>query len=406
MRKASTILFITMILSVISACGNTDLTESNSSHVRYNSTVTVWYEDDLTDLWNNFQELSEEYNNSNGKEQSVSITCRSFPDDSSLVHELMDSSTPPSIVLCSGETAAYLEHIGIPQYTNESFQPWQLARFDQDLLSSGMTDSGLFGVPIAFSPEILLVNNERVKDANSYSQESLLTLEGINATAMYFEDETGSPFFTAESFSSIIRNTMAARGEDFHAKRDVDIASDNFKYAYNILAQIAFHQSMVLSDEDASQLVLQGDVPCAIVRSESLMKHAEDADPESITILPYPYLENGEKVYGLHFCTAVITGQKENEQHAAAEFLSWLCGNGDRLTADTGFFPAYAIAEGETHAGSITGSSAIYQAIGSAYSVMEQTGRPYFSGNPTEFYENWVSFEQDYRKRLSNLLDS
>lgn len=406
MRKASTILFITMILSVISACGNMDLTESNSSHVRYNSTVTVWYEDDLTDLWNNFQELSEEYNNSNGREQSVSVTCRSFPDDSSLVHELKESSNPPSIVFCSGDTAAYLEHIGIPQYTNESFQPWQLARFDQELLSSGTNDSGLFGVPIAFSPEILLVNNARVHDAQSYSQDSLLTLEGINATSMYFEDETGSPFFTAESFSSIIRNTMAARGEDFHANRDVDIASDNFKYAYNILAQIAFHQSMVLSDEDASQLVLQGDVPCAIVRSESLMKHAEDVDPESITILPYPYLENGEKVYGLHFCSAVITGQKENEQHAAAEFLSWLCGNGDRLTADTGFFPAYAIAEGETRAGSITGSSAIYRAIGSAYSVMEQTGRPYFSGNPTEFYENWVSFEQDYRKRLSNLLDS
>ena len=159
MKKASTILFITMILSLISACGNMDLTESNSAHQRYNSDVSVWYVDDQSDLWDHFEDLAAEYNETNGKEQSVTITSRSFPDDQSLVHELMDASRPPSVVLCSGETAAYLDFIGIPHSTNECFQEWQLAHFDQDFLSSGMNDSGLFSVPIAFSPEILLINN-------------------------------------------------------------------------------------------------------------------------------------------------------------------------------------------------------------------------------------------------------
>ena len=243
MKKASAILFITMILSVISACGDMDLTESNSAHQRYNSNVSVWYVDDHSDLWTNFENLSDEYNSTNGKEQSVKISSRSFPDDQSLVHELMDAPKPPSVVLCSGETAAYLDFIGIPHSTNKCFQDWQLAHFDQDYLSSGMNDRGRFSVPISFSPEILFINNQLVDGTESYSPENLSTLEGLNSTSFYYEKETGKPFFTAESFSSIIRTTMASRGEDFHAKRNVDIDSDNFKYAYNILAQIAFHQA-------------------------------------------------------------------------------------------------------------------------------------------------------------------
>ena len=314
MKKASTILFITMILSVISACGDMDLTESNSAHQRYNSNVSVWYVDDHSDLWTNFENLSDEYNSTNGKEQSVKISSRSFPDDQSLVHELMDAPKPPSVVLCSGETAAYLDFIGIPHSTNKCFQDWQLAHFDQDYLSSGMNDRGRFSVPISFSPEILFINNQLVDGTESYSPENLSTLEGLNSTSFYYEKETGKPFFTAESFSSIIRTTMASRGEDFHAKRNVDIDSDNFKYAYNILAQIAFHQALILSDEDASQLVLNGEIPCAIVRSDSLMKHIDKEDVDSYTFLPYPYLENGEKVYGLHFwsfdhgCAATVIG--------------------------------------------------------------------------------------------------
>ena len=253
----------------------------------------------------------------------------------------MDAPKPPSVVLCSGETAAYLDFIGIPHSTNKCFQDWQLAHFDQDYLSSGMNDRGRFSVPISFSPEILFINNQLVDGTESYSPENLSTLEGLNSTSFYYEKETGKPFFTAESFSSIIRTTMASRGEDFHAKRNVDIDSDNFKYAYNILAQIAFHQALILSDEDASQLVLNGEIPCAIVRSDSLMKHIDKEDVDSYTFLPYPYLENGEKVYGLHFCSAMVTAKKEKEMYAAAEFLSWLCSNGDRLTADTGFFPSW-----------------------------------------------------------------
>lgn len=405
MKKASTILFITMILSVISACGDMDLTESNSAHQRYNSNVSVWYVDDHSDLWTNFENLSDEYNSTNGKEQSVKISSRSFPDDQSLVHELMDAPKPPSVVLCSGETAAYLDFIGIPHSTNKCFQDWQLAHFDQDFLSSGMNDRGRFSVPISFSPEILFINNQLVDGTESYSPENLSTLEGLNSTSFYYEKETGKPFFTAESFSSIIRTTMASRGEDFHAKRNVDIDSDNFKYAYNILAQIAFHQALILSDEDASQLVLNGEIPCAIVRSDSLMKHIDKEDVDSYTFLPYPYLENGEKVYGLHFCSAMVTAKKEKEMYAAAEFLSWLCSNGDRMTADTGFFPSWAVSEGETHTSRIIGSDAFYRVIGNAFNQMEQTGHPYYSGNPSEYYENWQTFEQDYRERMSHLLD-
>ena len=406
MKKASTILFITMILSVISACGNMDLTESNSAHQRYNSDVSVWYVDDQSDLWDHFEDLAAEYNETNGKEQSVTITSRSFPDDQSLVHELMDASKPPSVVLCSGETAAYLDFIGIPHSTNECFQEWQLAHFDQDFLSSGMNDSGLISVPIAFSPEILLINNQRVEGTESYAPENLSTLEGVNATSFHCRNETGLPFCTAESFASVIRTTMAARGEDFHGKRDADIASDNFKYAYNVLAQIAFYRSMALSDEDASQMVLSGEVPCAIVCAESLMKHLDNVDAGAYTILPYPYLENGEKVFGLHFCSAMVTAKKEKEMYAAAEFLSWLCSNGNRLTADSGFFPAWAVSEGETHSSGISGSSQFYRSIGNALTRMEQTGRPYYSGNSAEYYENWQSFEQDYRKRMSKLQNS
>ena len=102
----------------------------------------------------------------------------------------------------------------------------------------------------------------------------------------------------------------------------------------------------------------------------------------------------------------MVTTKKMKEMYAAAEFLSWLCSNGNRLTADTGFFPAWAVSEGETHTSGISGSSQFYRSIGNAFSQMEKTGRPYYSGNPAEYYENWQAFEQDYRKRMSKLQNS
>lgn len=406
MKKLSTALFITMILSLISACGNGDLTESNAASYRYRSEVSIWYVDDHSGLWNNLDDLMEEYNASNGKEHVITVSAQSFKDDKSLVDALLDEEHLPSLVMCSGDTASYLNHIGIPSHTGTAFKDWQMSRFDSDYLNSGIIDGSLYCVPMAASPDILIINNALVEGVSSYRQETLSTLEGLGVVAADFTKETGTPFFSSESFSGMIRTGMAEFGETFHASRQTDISCDYFKYVYNVLAQIAFNRAMVVSEEDPSEMVLSGTVPCVCVSAESFMKHAGELDPSAITILPAPRMQEGNGSYILHFCSALITGSSEKEQAASAEFLSWLVANGDSFTADSGFFPTLTVNEGESHSSRISGNNDIYRLIARAFSQQEQERPVFYPENNAEYYQQVSDFEADYRTRLLNLIES
>ena len=64
------------------------------------------------------------------------------------------------------------------------------------------------------------------------------------------------------------------------------------------------------------------------------------ADPDTLSVLPYPVVSGGTALYPASLLTAAITSSGSEDQTAAAVFLSWLLGNGDTLTANSGYYPS------------------------------------------------------------------
>ena len=406
MRKTSILIFLAMILSLVAGCGRSDLNPSDPGYNRYHSTVSVWYVDDCSKCWDHLEDLIKEYNTENGKANAVKVRASAYSSDRDLVDALLTEEQVPSIVICSGDTAAYLHSIGVSTATDQCFQDWQISRFDSSYLNAGVIDNVLVSVPVAASPDILILNNSLVQNCPSYYQESVTSLESLCQMASTYLQETDQPFLTSESYTTMIRTGMAQLGDTFHADRAVDIQSNNFKYVYNVLAQVAFNRGLSASEEDVTELVMDGKIACGVVSAQSFMKHVDESKLSNISIFPYPTVQNGQSLYHLHFNSALVTASDETEQSAAADFLSWLAAHSDRLTENTGYFPVMAVSEGETHASRISGDSAAYRAIANAFADQERNGSAYNSKNAAEYYENSAAFEADLRNRLKHLNDS
>lgn len=406
MKKTSILIVLAMIISLLAGCGRSDLNPSDPGYNHYHSTVSVWYVDDQSKCWDHMEELIKEYNKDNGKANAVKVHASSYSSDRDLVDALLTEEEVPSIVICSGDTAAYLHSIGISTATDHCFQDWQISRFDSNYLSAGIIDDVLVSVPVAASPDILIVNNALVQNCPSYYQESMTSLESLCQMASTYIQETGQPFLTSESYTTMLRTGLAQLGDTLHADRSIDIQSENFKYVYNILAQVAFNRGLSSSEEDVTELVLNGNIACGVVSAQSFMKHVDEAKLSNVSCFPYPSVQNGQALYHLHFNSALVTAADEKEQNASADFLSWLATRSDRLTEDTGYFPVMAVSEGETHASRISGDSAAYRAIANAFANQERNGKVYVSSNASEYYQNCAAFEADLRNRLKHLTDT
>ena len=406
MKRTSVLLFLSMIITLVSGCGRGDLSPSDPGYNHYHSTVSVWYVDDQSECWSNLDDLIKEYNSDNGKANAVKVRASSFSSDRDLVDALLEEDKSPSIVICSGDTAAYLHSIGISSATDRCFQDWQISRFDSSYLESGVIDDTLVSVPLAASPDILILNNELVQNSPSYYQESVTSLESLCQMASTYIQETGKPFLAAESYTTMIRTGMAQLNDTFHADRSIDIQSNNFKYVYNVLAQVAFNRGLTSRQDDVTELVMNGEIACGVVSAQSFMKHINESKLSNVSIFPYPTVQNGQNKYHLLFCSAMVTASAEKEQAASADFLSWLAAHSDRFTEDTGYFPVMAVSEGETHASRLSGDSAAYRAIANAFAQQERDGTAYIPSNGAEYYQNYGAFEDDLRNRLKHLTDS
>lgn len=290
--------------------------------------VTLWcLEDDPLCLA--LEELVQEYNRNPGKWQQVSL--RVFPDEESLAAAF--DTARPDLLLCSHDRAWTLEQqelfrdlsgemgAGAPDY------PEELCAVPEDV------GRGYF--PLGVRVTLLCVREELDED--------WADLQALCDAASAYARETGSPFFTADSFGDLMYQELLRQGVEFHGDPIRDGRETAYIEAYNALAGAAFDRGLTLTEQGAAPLAAAGELPCAAAASTQMRAVPE----EGFVLRALPGVVEGAPLLATSSGLAV-TAREGRDLGSAAAFVRWLFSDSRaaRAALDAGLIPA--VSDGET----------------------------------------------------------
>ena len=144
-------------------------------------------------------------------------------------------------------------------------------------------------------------------------------------------------------YSMFFRPAMAHLGDNFDASNPRNTDNDNSKYIYNTLADAAFSRGFADMGNPA-ELVIKGELPCAIVTTSQVMAFADEAKDGKISFQMLPLMKNGKSVYCERVvgATVIESDTDTDKERVAAAFIDWLSAqnNVEVLTAGSGYIPA------------------------------------------------------------------
>lgn len=312
--RAVTALLLAALCLLLCACGGVNGGRPNR--------VTLWcLEDDP--LCRPLEELVLEYNRSPGEWQQVSL--RSFPDEDSLA-EAFDAARP-DLLLCSHDRAWTLEQQGLLRDLSGELGE-DAPEFPEDLRAVPEDVGGGY-FPLGTQVTLLCVREDLAGD--------WADLQSFCAAAEAYARETGSPFFTADSFGDLIYQELLRQGLEFHGDTLRDGRERAYTDAYNALASCAFDRGLTVTEHPAVSLASAGELPCAVAEAAQMR-----ALPETGFVLgPAPVAGEDAPLLGRGWGLAV-TVREGRKTDSAAAFLGWLYSEGRaaRAALDAGLIPA------------------------------------------------------------------
>lgn len=301
--------------------------------------VTLWYTDSDV-MGRNFGKLTEKYNSDEGEKYGIKVTLRAFNSRAELYDTVSqcveNKSQLPDIIICDSDFAAYLDGHKKLASLDEHFGEWEKASFDDRILSASMQDDKLLLIPVGAETSVFLVNNEMFGEFDSVN-----SFEKLCSVAGEYYGRNSKPFFSMGDYSMFFRTAMAQLGDDFDASNPRNTDNDNSKYIYNTLADAAFSRGYA-DMVNPAELVIKGELPCAIVTSPQAMAFADEVKNEQIGINMLPLMKNGKNVYYERIIGAAVIKSDAAKEKSAATFIDWLTAqdNIETLTAGSGYIPA------------------------------------------------------------------
>lgn len=301
--------------------------------------VTLWYTDSDV-MGRNFGKLTEKYNSDEGEKYGIKVTLRAFNSRAELYDTVSQcvekKSQLPDIIICDSDFAAYLDGHKKLASLDEHFGEWEKASFDDRILSASMQDDKLLLIPVGAETSVFLVNNEMFGEFDSVN-----SFEKLCSVAGEYYGRNSKPFFSMGDYSMFFRTAMAQLGDDFDASNPRNTDNDNSKYIYNTLADAAFSRGYA-DMVNPAELVIKGELPCAIVTSPQAMAFADEVKNEQIGINMLPLMKNGKNVYYERIIGAAVIKSDAAKEKSAATFIDWLTAqdNIETLTAGSGYIPA------------------------------------------------------------------
>lgn len=301
--------------------------------------ITLWYTDSDV-LGRNIGELTEKYNSDEGEKYGINVTPKAFNSRDELYDTVSqcidDKSSLPDIIICDADFSAYLDENKKLADLDKYFGEWEKSSFNDSMLKASMQDDKLLLIPFGAETSIFVVNNEVFSEFDS-----IKSFEKLCSVAGEYYGRNSKPFFSMGDYSMFFRTAMAQLGDNFDASNPRNTDNDNSKYIYNTLADAAFSRGFADMGNPA-ELVIKGELPCAIVTTSQVMAFADEAKDGKISFQMLPLMKNGKSVYCERVIGATVIKSDADKEKVAAAFIDWLStqSNIDSLTTGSGYIPA------------------------------------------------------------------
>ena len=300
-----------------------------------------------------------EFNNTVGKENGISINVVSITSSSEIDHALSASANNepgsenlPDLFTAYPRVAQIVGTERLLAWDNY-FTEEELAAFQPEFLAEGTFDEGLFMLPIAKSSEALYLNQtlfDKFSKDTGITAQHLATFDRLFETAkIYYDWSDGRHFMQLNDFYNYSIIGMKAHNEEFIHEGVPQVTSSAFENIWNPLAEAAIYGGICLDDGYAAARWKTVEIISNIGSTADVLYQPdtvvyEDNTSESIIScsLPYPvftdsYLGVVHRGGGLF----AIKSEDELKNMGAALFAKWITEQEQNLefVTSTGYLP-------------------------------------------------------------------
>ena len=269
--------------------------------------LNLWYAQDCIPA-PVMEELAEEYGSRSG-DDSCRIILRSFASEAELAAAFEQER--PDLLLCSYTRAASLGSRGLLDAV-EAVE-WELL----PAIGEALPFVGKSFFPLG-SRSPILVYNQAALDTAGISPD-FGSFEDFLARAAEYSEETGSPFFSAQSLSPVLCACCGSLGYRLEGEPQLDCMDESFTSIYNSLASAALVGSFLPPGEDSLELAAAGLLPCLILDSPGASEL-----PEGLSYAPLPLPEGGRSIYLADILGFAVTGANSFALPWVRDFARWL----------------------------------------------------------------------------------
>jgi len=427
MKKIIAALLSVVLLLALASCGSPDKPSKQNP-----VSITVWHTY-VEDMQNAFNALIEEFNNTLGAENGITVKVTAV-NDARVINEYLLAAADddpgalelPDIALVYPVVAAVLAEKGALADLSGYFSQTELDEFVPQFIEEGrLGTESLYIVPVAKSTEVLYVNRthfDRFSSETGVGIDILSTFEGIAEAAMLYYGWTdsktpdtpndGKMFFYPEGLFNQAMIGFQQLGGDIVEGDALNLSDRIYKRIWDCYYAPAVKGGTIIYDGWSNYLASTGDVVCAIATSAgssfypSSITHADNTKEDVVfDVLPYPVFEGGESVSfqrGGGFC---VTKSEPIREYAAYLFLDWFTEAEQNLVfcANTGYMPVRKNAFDEILAGNlpVIDNPMVEKAL-LTVAAMQNSYRFYFP----PVFDGFDSLQTRYAERLRSAAQS
>lgn len=405
-KRVHVVIGIMLITAFVGGCdGKKQLTDP-----KHPLSLTVWhyYNGSQQEA---FQDLVDEFNDTEGKEKGIHVTCMSKGTVGELETAVWDSmegkvgaDEVPDMFSAYADTAYLIGQQGklanISQYITEE----ELSEYVDSYIEEGYIaeDRGLRIFPVAKSTEVLMINKtdwDTFADATGASIDDFSTMEGVAGLAEAYYNWTddltpgvngdGKALYGRDSMANYFVIGMRQQGTEIFQVEDGKVTVhdekekirrlwDNYYVPY-IKGYFASYGSFRSDD------VKTGDLLAYTGSTASAMYFPDQIETDggsreiAYTVMPAPVLEGGEDFAIQQGAGIVVTKSEEAREYASVEFLKWMtqAEQSIRFGCEAGYLPVKKDASTKEMLDKVIAdnqmevSDKIYACLGS---LMEKTG--------------------------------
>lgn len=363
-RWTSLLLTLALCASLFVGCG----ANTHGLDPKHPLTLTMWHNFG-GDMQQTMDELIDEFNSTVGRDRGIIINVTAISASKELQEKLSmivngDPGAPaiPNLFTCYPKTALHFQQKGFLANLDKYFTSQELDAYVSQFVEEGrFGDGGLYVFPFAKSTEVLFLNQtlfDRFSAATGVTLESLATFEGIADAAERYRKWTdaqtpdvlndGKTFYTADSWFNLAQAGMRQQGEELFLSHALALDSPALRRIWDVCFSPSSQGAFALFDGYSSDLSKTGDIVCSTGSTAGVLFYGDsityaDNTMEQVTytVLPYPVLENGQKMAiqrGNGLCAAK---GEEMQEYASALFLKWFTApeRNLRFISSTGYLP-------------------------------------------------------------------